>query len=81
MFPAEELVDLQRRIAAPRWPDRETVTDQSQGVQLATMKELARYWSSDHDFGGLEGNTERHAEFHHRDRWAARSFHSCSLEA
>ena len=52
--PEEEFVDLQRRITATRWPDRETVTDQSQGVQLATMKDLARYWSTDYDFGRLE---------------------------
>jgi pimeloyl-ACP methyl ester carboxylesterase len=52
--PEEALVDLRQRIAATRWPDKETVTDQSQGVQLVTMKELARYWSSDYDFGRLE---------------------------
>ncbi len=40
--PEEELVDLRRRIAATRWPERETVTDPSQGVQLATMQKLAR---------------------------------------
>ena len=41
--PEEAIVDLRRRIAATRWPDRETVTDQSQGVQLATIQELARH--------------------------------------
>src|SRR5437867_1922041 len=41
--PEEALVDLRRRIAATRWPDRETVTDDSQGVQLATIQALARY--------------------------------------
>ncbi len=54
IFPEEELVDIRRRIAATRWPDKETVTDQSQGVQLMTMKELARYWSTDYDFRRLE---------------------------
>jgi pimeloyl-ACP methyl ester carboxylesterase len=49
--PEEELDDLRRRIAATRWPERETVADQSQGVQLATIQELARYWGSDYDFG------------------------------
>jgi hypothetical protein len=39
----EELVDLRRRVAATRWPDRETVTDQSQGVQLVKIQELVRY--------------------------------------
>src|ERR1044071_1377065 len=52
--PEEALVDLRQRIAATRWPDKETVTDPSQGVQLATMKELARYWSTGYDFGRLE---------------------------
>ena len=45
-FPDEELADLKRRIAATRWPDREIVTDQSQGVQLATVQKLARYWAN-----------------------------------
>jgi pimeloyl-ACP methyl ester carboxylesterase len=52
--PEEALVDLRQRIAATRWPDQETVRDQSQGVQLVTMKELARYWSTDYNFGRLE---------------------------
>jgi hypothetical protein len=43
--PEEALDDLRRRIAATRWPEKETVADQSQGVQLATMQELARYWA------------------------------------
>ncbi|MEU6656523.1 epoxide hydrolase N-terminal domain-containing protein [Streptomyces sp. NPDC046900] len=47
--PHRDLVDLRRRIMATRWPEHETVADQSQGVQLATMKELARYWASDYD--------------------------------
>jgi Epoxide hydrolase N terminus len=42
--PEDALVDLRRRLAATRWPDQETVTDRSQGAQLATMKELVRYW-------------------------------------
>jgi pimeloyl-ACP methyl ester carboxylesterase len=45
----EELDDLRQRIAETRWPERETVGDPSQGVQLATMQELARYWSSEYD--------------------------------
>ena len=47
--PEEDLVELRRRIAAARWPEKETVADPSQGVQLATMQELARYWGSDYD--------------------------------
>jgi hypothetical protein len=42
--PEEDLVDLRRRIAATRWPKRETVADESQGAPLATMQELVRYW-------------------------------------
>ena len=52
--PEEELVDLRRRIAATRWPDRETVTDTSQGVQLATMQKLADYWATDYDWRKCE---------------------------
>jgi hypothetical protein len=44
--PEEALADLRRRIAATRWPEPETVADQSQGVQQATIQELARYWGS-----------------------------------
>ena len=50
----EEIDDLRRRIAATRWPSRELVDDRSQGVQLATLRELARYWATDYDFGRLE---------------------------
>src|SRR4051794_11999865 len=47
--PNEALVDLRRRIAATRWPDKETVSDRSQGVQLATFKPLLEYWGSAYD--------------------------------
>jgi hypothetical protein len=47
--PEAALVDLRRRVAATRWPDRETVTDQSQGVPLAKIQELVRYWGTDYD--------------------------------
>jgi pimeloyl-ACP methyl ester carboxylesterase len=49
-FPEEELTDLRRRINATRWPDRETVADATQGVQLATTQALARYWATDYDW-------------------------------
>src|SRR3984893_7318491 len=49
-FPAAELTDLRRRINATKWPERETVDDASQGVQLATTQKLARYWGSDYDW-------------------------------
>src|SRR5918994_3013274 len=50
----EELVDLRRRILATRWPERETVDDSSQGVQLATIEELARYWAEEYDWRKCE---------------------------
>jgi pimeloyl-ACP methyl ester carboxylesterase len=53
-IPEEALTDLRQRIKATRWPEMETVSDQSQGVQLATMKELARYWSTDYDWRKCE---------------------------
>ena len=49
-IPEEDLVELRRRIAATRWPSKELVEDRSQGVQLATMQELARYWETDYDW-------------------------------
>jgi pimeloyl-ACP methyl ester carboxylesterase len=50
----QALTDLRQRIAATRWPDRETVTDASQGVQLATMQKLAQYWATDYDWRKCE---------------------------
>jgi len=52
--PEAELTELRRRIKATRWPERETVTDASQGVQLATMQSLARYWQTDYDWRKCE---------------------------
>ena len=58
-----ELVELRRRIAATRWPDRETVTDQSQGVQLATIWELAHYWATDYDWRKVEARLNALPQF------------------
>jgi pimeloyl-ACP methyl ester carboxylesterase len=52
--PESELIELRRRINATRWPERETVTDQSQGVQLATMQQLTRYWATEYDWRKCE---------------------------
>jgi pimeloyl-ACP methyl ester carboxylesterase len=52
--PEAELTDLRRRINATKWPERETVADASQGVQLATIQALARYWASDYDWRKIE---------------------------
>src|SRR6266487_903181 len=53
-IPEEQIDDLRRRIEATRWSSKELVDDRSQGVQLATVKELARYWVTDYDLGRLE---------------------------
>src|SRR5438045_2174638 len=53
-IPEEKLVDLRQRLAATRWPERETVTDDTQGVQLGTIQELARYWMTDYDWRKCE---------------------------
>ena len=53
-FPEADLADLRRRVSATRWPEKETVTDASQGVQLATMQKLAQYWATDYDWRKCE---------------------------
>ncbi|MDF2995240.1 MAG: hydrolase [Xanthobacteraceae bacterium] len=53
-FPDEMLTDLRRRVAATRWPDKDTVADDSQGGRLATIQKLARYWQTDHDWRKIE---------------------------
>ena len=53
-FPEAELTELRKRISATRWPDRETVPDQTQGVQLATVQNLARYWATEYDWRKVE---------------------------
>jgi pimeloyl-ACP methyl ester carboxylesterase len=62
-FPEENLVELRRRIAATRLPERETVDDQSQGVQLATIQALAQYWETEYDFGRLEARLNALPQF------------------
>ena len=53
-IPEEELAELRRRIAATRWPSAELVADRSQGVQLATLQALARYWTTEYDWRKCE---------------------------
>ena len=53
-IPEEQLTDLRRRVKATKWPERETVSDDTQGVQLATMQALANYWASDYDWRKAE---------------------------
>ena len=62
-IPEEQLDDLRRRIAATRWPSKELVADRSQGVQLATMQELARYWATDYDWRKAEAKLNALPQF------------------
>jgi pimeloyl-ACP methyl ester carboxylesterase len=62
-FPEAELEALRARIAATRWPERETVADQSQGVPLATIQKLARYWMTDYDWRKCEANLNALPQF------------------
>ena len=62
-FPDEALVDLRRRITATVWPEQETVTDKSQGVQLATIQKLARYWATDYDWRKVEAKLNALPQF------------------
>src|SRR5215475_1275885 len=58
-----ELTDLRRRINATRWPDRETVSDATQGVQLATTQALARYWATEYDWRKCEARLNALPQF------------------
>src|SRR5260221_1532695 len=58
-----ELTDLRRRINATKWPERETVTDASQGVQLATTQALAHYWATDYDWRTVEARLNALPQF------------------
>src|ERR1051325_677306 len=62
-FSEEQVADLRRRIEATRWPTKELVDDRSQGVQLATLKALARYWTTDYDFGRVESRLNALPQF------------------
>jgi pimeloyl-ACP methyl ester carboxylesterase len=62
-FPEDAIDELRRRIEATRWPEEETVTDASQGVQLKTMQELARYWANGYDFGRVEARLNALPQF------------------
>jgi pimeloyl-ACP methyl ester carboxylesterase len=61
--PEEELAELRRRIAAARWPSKELVPDRSQGVQLETLRELARYWETDYDWRKAESRLNAFPQF------------------
>ena len=65
----------------PCWPEKETVADASQGVQLATIQKLARYWATDYDWRKCEAKLNACPQFHHRDRRAGHSLHPRPFEA
>ena len=67
-IPEEQIDDLRRRVAATRWPTSELVSDRSQGVQLATMQELARYWTSEYDWRKCEARLNALPAVHDRHR-------------
>jgi pimeloyl-ACP methyl ester carboxylesterase len=62
-IPEEDITELKRRIKATRWPEKETVSDQSQGVQLATIQELARYWAEEYDWRNIESRINSYPHF------------------
>jgi pimeloyl-ACP methyl ester carboxylesterase len=62
-FPDAELAELRRRINATRWPERETVTDASQGLQLATTQKLARYWRTDYEWSKCQAKLDTTPQF------------------
>ena len=62
-FPETELTELRRRINATKWPERETVTDATQGVQLATIQALARYWGTEYDWRKCEAKLNALPQF------------------
>jgi hypothetical protein len=61
--PEAELTELRRRIKATKWPERETVTDATQGVQLAFIQALARYWATDYNWRRCEAQLNSHPQF------------------
>src|SRR5215208_1759084 len=62
-IPEEQLAELRRRLAATRWPSSELVADRAQGVQLATIQALARYWVTDYDLGRVEARLNALPQF------------------
>ncbi|HTE90307.1 MAG TPA: epoxide hydrolase N-terminal domain-containing protein, partial [Terriglobales bacterium] len=61
--PESELTELRRRVNATKWPERETVADATQGVQLATMQALARYWGTEYDWRKVEARLDALPQF------------------
>ena len=79
--PEPALAEMRRRVSAAIWPEQETVADASQGVQLATMQKLARYWATDYDWRKVEARINALPQLPHRDRRTRHPLHSRPLEA
>ena len=77
----EGLADLRTRLAMTRWPERETVADGSQGVPLATMQELVRYWGTEYDLRQVRDEAERGPAVHHGDRRPRHPLHPHEVAA
>ena len=78
--PEAELTELRTRVSATRWPERETVSDQSQGPQLATMQKLARYWVTEYDWRKVEAKLNALPNFITEIDGLDIHFHSRSLK-
>ena len=75
-----ELTDLRRRIKATRLPEKEPVADMSQGVPLATIEKLTRYWANEYRLAQVRSEVQRLPGLHHRDRRPGLPLHSCPLD-
>ena len=72
----EDLADLKRQILQAQWPEKETVNDETQGVQLATIQKLASYWATEHDWRKSRYDEARPVPaVHHQYRWPRHPFH------
>ena len=80
-IPQSKLDDLRRRIEATRWPSKELVADRSQGVQLATLRELARYWTTEYDWRKAEAKLNALPQFTDRDRRRRHPLHPREVAA
>ena len=76
-----DLDDLRRRVASTRWPDKETVSDATQGVQLATIQKLAAYWATEYEWSKMQARLDALPQFITDDRRARHPLHPCPLEA
>ena len=76
-----DLADLRRRVSATKWPEREQVSDASQGVQLSTIQKLAQYWATQHDWRKSEAKINAVPNFITEINGARHPFHSRSFEA